>query len=158
MTNAIETTKRGMYAYLSAMKEADYGINPYLPVFEAQLEAHLEALRQELTYQPDTASQMRQERDDCQSRLQAVDHAYSAQQLANTAAGNELRAALSEVNRLREVLHHRTNERGLAENVAKVMTKQRNEARERLEETRQAKASTSAQDSKEKGASEAVDT
>lgn len=99
MTNAIEQTKREMYTDLKRF-ESMVGPTHLFKTFQDSLEAHLEELRKdsaasqarigelysEVQQWKDIAalrltnlSAMTQDRDDCQKRMQAIDHAYCEQ-------------------------------------------------------------------------------
>lgn len=100
MTNAIEQSKREMYAALEALNSSmmSTGSKERGQTFESSLESHLELLRQSLVTAnrtiTDCAAQslsqirdlesrlakMTEERDSIQLRLHAVDHAYNEQQ------------------------------------------------------------------------------
>lgn len=96
MTNEIETTKLALYGCLDRIRRA--GKHRKLTAeFEERLEEHLEEFRK-LTerlrgygqkYLSDLTS-MREERDQIQQRLHAIDHAYNEQQKAMGIAGEEL--------------------------------------------------------------------
>lgn len=104
MTNAIEQTRIAMYDAFTAMKAGGRWLikKENSEAFESALEAHLEALRQEIRavetrnntqrvmIEADCdiieglnarLSSMKQERDDIQGRLHAIDHAYSEQSM-----------------------------------------------------------------------------
>ena len=103
MTNAIEQTKREMYEHLDVLKYA-YRNNPKAMLFghfDSALEAHLEELRKLMVLTPTQQgeevvslrmrlSAMTQDRDDCQKRMQALDHAHFNLDQANKVAGEEL--------------------------------------------------------------------
>lgn len=99
MTNAIEQTKREMYEALRIVRECFSS----LPIskFESSLESYLEQFRQDHEALHETArkrfedvqaleranqdlterlAKMTEDRDGCQSRMQAIDHAYNEQQ------------------------------------------------------------------------------
>lgn len=104
MTNAIEQTKREMYRKLSKARATIsrlLGPKYRLGRLESAIEAYLEELRKQYEEMADTArsrfesiqsleqanqdlaarlSKMTEDRDGCQSRMQAIDHAYNEQQ------------------------------------------------------------------------------
>lgn len=105
MTNAIEQAKREMYDHLESVNSVvrQIGGNPalYLKRFEEFLESYLEQVRQDHEALHETArkrfedvqvleaanqdlteriAKMTEDRDGCQSRMQAIDHAYNEQQ------------------------------------------------------------------------------
>ena len=97
----IEETRRAMYDALAKLKT-----NPRSKVvmgsFESAMEAHLEELRAKIANQAVDFIEMRQERDDCQSRMRAIDEAYRKSQEALFVAGDELRAAQTNVRHWRD--------------------------------------------------------
>lgn len=88
-TNEIEKTKRALYGCLDRIRRA--GKHRKLTAeFEERLEEHLEVLRlhennlsRNCLAHLETAGQMRQERDQIQQRLHAIDHAYLEQSQRN---------------------------------------------------------------------------
>lgn len=99
MTNAIEQAKREMYEALRIVRQC-FGSLP-ISKFESALESYLEQVRQDHEALHETArkrfedvqaleranqdlterlAKMTEDRDGCQSRMQAIDHAYNEQQ------------------------------------------------------------------------------
>jgi len=92
MTKKTEQTNRELYAVLDSIRRARK--HPNLTArFEAALEEHLEALRQENVRGITALSSMIEERDQIQNRLHAVDHALFNLDKANKIAGEELARA-----------------------------------------------------------------
>jgi chromosome segregation ATPase len=97
MTTEIEKTKRALYGCLDRIRRA--GKHRVLTAeFEERLEEHLEVLRQHennlsrnCLAHLENAGQMRQERDQIQQRLHAIDHAYLGSQTALGVAGDCIR-------------------------------------------------------------------
>lgn len=78
MTTKTEQTKREMYDLLESMRKAKKHPS-LLAKFESALEAHLEDLRE----WKGRAEGFREERDQIQQRLHAIDHAYLEQSQRN---------------------------------------------------------------------------
>lgn len=132
MTNATEQTRITMYDAFTAMKAGGRWLikKENCEAFESAMEAHLEALRLELDrwklsdkktgemilFKQGEAQRereqhqeterrlhlMTQDRDDCQKRMQAVDHAHFNLDQANKVAGEELRKAQEQARRDRQ--------------------------------------------------------
>jgi len=89
MTKKTEQTNRELYAVLDSIRRARK--HPNLTArFEAALEEHLEALRQENVRGITALAAMTEERDQIQNRLHAVDHALFNLDQANKLAGEEM--------------------------------------------------------------------
>lgn len=113
-----EQLRYRMYRDLADFKRKTTVNGAILPAFadlDSSLEAYLERLRREAVEQGMVlidkcdelgsaridAARMRQERDELQERLHAVDHAYSVQSIANAAAGDQLRKAMETIRKQR---------------------------------------------------------
>lgn len=158
--NQVEVTKHAMFSALAAVKTCLTAEKaPYVGQLEDRLELHLEALRQqheqmaltarnrfesvqslEQTNQGliDQLSAMRQERDDIQGRMQAIDHKFFEQDQALKVAGEELRSRQDQIGHLKRT-------RDLAERLALYRLKQLNGATQELSALRKTQAGTSAQ-------------
>lgn len=105
MTTEIEKTKRALYDCLDRIRRA--GKHRVLTAeFEERMEEHLEVLRQHennlkrnCLSHLEAVGQMRQERDQIQQRLHAIDHAYNEQSKLAGAQAREIER-LNELNRI----------------------------------------------------------
>lgn len=158
--NEVEVTKREMWGRLVTVKTYLTALDAErVEAFETALEAHLEALRQQHEQMALTArnrfesvqsleqanqgligqlSAMRQERDDIQGRMQAIDHKFFEQDQALKVAGEELRDRQDQIGHLKRT-------RDLAERLALYRLNQLNGVLQELSALRKTQAGTSAQ-------------
>lgn len=115
MTTKAEQNKRDMYDLLSSMRKAKKHPS-LLAKFESALEAHLEDLRE----WKGRAEGFREERDQIQQRLQAVDHSFFEQSQRNGEQARQIEK-LEEVSRIagEELIHAQETARNALDDASK---------------------------------------